>query len=229
MEHHGHGRSVVAGGTLGMVESFDRLLDDAQSFCAHIVKNQPPGSQWGIMGHSMGGAIALYLGDRVADLAPGFLGVSAVAPSVGGATPGGVTLTALSFVSWAWPSLAVGPPEHPEMYDTGSGLELNYGGAMRASTASLFVNDIYPRTAQLLAMSPEEREELAMNFPLVIWCGDKDGLVPFKLMRDTVIPGAQTHDKELVKLKGKDHQPLLSEGWEQVAANFVAWFASRRC
>jgi alpha-beta hydrolase superfamily lysophospholipase len=36
MEHHGHGRSVGSG-TLGLVDSFDRLLADALSFCKHIV------------------------------------------------------------------------------------------------------------------------------------------------------------------------------------------------
>ena len=225
LEHHGHGRSVGSG-SLGLVESFDRLRDDAVQFCRHII-NQKGKNRFGIVGHSLGGAISLYIGDILQhEFGESFVGVVALAPSVLGGAPGWATLSLLSGVSYILPWVAVGPEEHTELYDTGSGLNLNYSGKMRASTASMFVNDIYPRTGRLLALQPAERDELKMNFAFIIFSGDKDGVVPYKLMR-VVVEGAATMEKALVKLKGKDHQPLIVEGWEEVASKMSSWFASR--
>jgi len=91
----------------------------------------------------------------------------------------------------------------------------------------MFVNDIYPRTSRLLALPPEEREELSMNFPMAIVSGDQDAVVPYKLMRDLILPAAASDDKELIKLKGKDHQPMLAGDWEDTAGQMAAWFARR--
>lgn len=61
LDHRGHGRS---GGPRTHVDRFDQLLDDLSTFHA-LVRDEHPGSPVTLLGHSMGGLIALaYLAER---------------------------------------------------------------------------------------------------------------------------------------------------------------------
>lgn len=94
-----------------------------------------------VVGHSMGGAQAIFLGDFFQKFYPHqFLGALLLAPSIAGPTPPLIVRGALRGLAALLPSLSVGPPEHVEEYDTGSGWGLNYDGKMRASTARMFVD-----------------------------------------------------------------------------------------
>lgn len=94
-----------------------------------------------VIGHSMGGAAVMFLGDQFAeDYGKHFLGAILMAPSFVGPVPDCVTVFALGVLSTVLPFLPLGPKEHPEEYDTGSGWDLNYSGRMRLGTAALFVN-----------------------------------------------------------------------------------------
>ena len=130
-------------------------------------------------------------------------------------------------VVYMYPGAPVGPPEHTEIYDTGSGLGLNYGGAMRARTAQMFVllND---RTEANLALAIAERKELQMNFPLLLLCGSEDGAVPHGRMADLLAASA-SGDKEFVTLPGKSHQPIAmkEEGWQKDVQRIIEWIRAR--
>jgi acylglycerol lipase len=52
-DHRGHGRS---GGTRGFVSSFDELIEDAETFLAHVRARRPPEPIL-VLGHSMGGTV----------------------------------------------------------------------------------------------------------------------------------------------------------------------------
>jgi alpha-beta hydrolase superfamily lysophospholipase len=131
LEQHGHGRST---GQRGFVVSFDVLVKHAEEFVKQLV-----GSGTGrvvIAGHSMGGAVAAFLGASLRHQhGSQFLGAILIAPCLSGPTPDWVTRTALAGLSSIWGGAPVGPPEHPEEYDTGSGLDINYRGKMQVLCA----------------------------------------------------------------------------------------------
>jgi alpha-beta hydrolase superfamily lysophospholipase len=66
-----------------------------------------------------------------------------------------------------------------------------------------------------------------MAFHLLVLCGDRDGVCSHKMAK-RVADAAKGSDVEFQKLKGKDHHPLLSEGWESLAELVHEWFATRQ-
>ena len=56
LDHRGHGRS---GGSRGFVDRFARFTDDLERFRLHAARNLPPGVPVFLLGHSLGGLIAL--------------------------------------------------------------------------------------------------------------------------------------------------------------------------
>jgi alpha-beta hydrolase superfamily lysophospholipase len=130
LEQHGHGRST---GQRGLVVSFDLLVQHALQFVEHVVG----AGRVIVAGHSLGGAVAAFLGAPLRQqLGARFLGAILIAPSLSGPTPDWVTRTALAGLSNVWGGAPVGPPEHPEEYDTGSGLDINYRGNMQVLCTS---------------------------------------------------------------------------------------------
>lgn len=130
VEHHGHGRST---GRRGLVESWDKLLSHASEFVQSLMQTHD-NEKFVVVGHSMGGAVAAYISSPLRRrFSSRFLGVILVAPSLTGPTPNWVTQTALAGLCSIWSAAPVGPPEHPEEYDTCSGLDLNYRGNMQVN------------------------------------------------------------------------------------------------
>ena len=164
LEDHAHGRSVRrCRGTHGLVDSFETLVGHSRDFLSHVRALWRGGGGQGaaaavgaaavgdgddeedafrvfLVGHSMGGATAALLADVLADEGVAPAGVVLLAPALLCTPPPQLTVAALTAVSWLLPSAPLGPPEHGEMYDTGSGLGLNYGGRMRLQTGKLFLD-----------------------------------------------------------------------------------------
>eukprot|EP00562_Extubocellulus_spinifer_P023243 CAMPEP_0178626470 /NCGR_PEP_ID=MMETSP0698-20121128/8415_1 /TAXON_ID=265572 /ORGANISM="Extubocellulus spinifer, Strain CCMP396" /LENGTH=347 /DNA_ID=CAMNT_0020265675 /DNA_START=71 /DNA_END=1116 /DNA_ORIENTATION=+ len=74
MEIEGHGRSD---GMLGLVPSFDRVIDDVSTFFREVVTKKFPGKKCFLVGESMGGAISLKTYNRHPEF---FSGVVFIAP-----------------------------------------------------------------------------------------------------------------------------------------------------
>jgi len=225
LEQRGHGRSVGPAGTHGLVKNFDELCVDAIEFCGHIVHMYHP-AQFVVAGHSMGGAVALHIGDTlVQDYRGTFIGEAVIAPALYGPPELriGVLRNLFEGLAWMGPGFPIGPWEDMKLYDTGSGKMLNYSGGMRAGTISMFMNDLWPRTDKLLCLPPAERKgRLVLDFPLLVLCGKQDEVVPCQTMRK-IIEGASTKEKQLIELEGRSHQPLAVVGWEEVLQHLVAW------
>ena len=133
LEQHGHGRSS---GQRGLVQSFDLLVAHASDFVEHLL-NADPSARVVVLGHSLGGAVTAFLGAPMRrKYASRFLGTILLAPSLSGPTPDWLTRTALSGLANIWSGAPVGPPEHPDEYETGSGLGLNYCGKMQVRSGS---------------------------------------------------------------------------------------------
>ena len=179
------------------------------------------GLKLGVMSHSMGGAVAMYIGDTLAsEHRDRFVGVVAMAPAVLGAPVNIALRKIVGCVARCWPQCELGPMEHTEGYDTGSGLGINYSGRMMVGSVDMFINDIFPRTQRELAKAPEARKQLRMRFRCLILCGSKDRVVPCVGLQRLADGGAET---ELVVLKGKDHQPMLHKGWEKIVDQMCDW------
>jgi pimeloyl-ACP methyl ester carboxylesterase len=187
-----------------------------------------------VVGHSMGGCALTFLGDCFArDYGQKFLGCIFLAPAIVGPIPDKVTCFALNILSRIVPFLPVGPPEHTEQYDTGSGWDLNYGGRMRLSTAAMFVKLFSEVRGSMDRMTAPDDDRFALasledpkylctmrTYSWLVLHGDKDGVVP--LSQATRIydffrsPVDSNLSKEVVVMKGVGHTPFCDEGSEEM-------------
>ena len=215
-----------------------------------------------LMGHSMGGATAALLSDSLrspslnetetedghacasraeSDGFEDFVGCVLLAPSLLCTAPPRLLVAALTVVSWLLPSAPLGPPEHGAIYDTGSGLGLNYSGKMRLQTGKLFL-DLNDAVEAAMARSRAGGDSdssgtsngtrmpgggtLRLNFPMLIMHGTDDHAVPFA-GSEQLLEHAQSSDKTLHALHGRGHQALCERGWQDVSAQIFAWISQR--
>ena len=186
-----------------------------------------------VVGHSMGGCALTFLGDRFAsDYGQAFLGCILLAPAIVGPIPDRATCSALNFLSRIVPFLPVGPPEHTEDYDTGSGWDLNYAGRMRLGTAAMFVKLFLEVRDSMEKMTVEDDDRLALasledgthrctmwTYSWLVLHGDKDSVVPLSNANRIYDFYRRHHDsnlsKEVVVMKGVTHTPFCDDGSEE--------------
>ena len=102
-DHRGHGQSE---GKRGHILNFVQYLSDLRSSIELAGEGRPEGMKCFLLGHSMGGLIALYFAQQY----PGFVdGVIASSPALGMAIEiPGVKKVLGSFMSYIWPGLTMG-------------------------------------------------------------------------------------------------------------------------
>ena len=102
-DHRGHGRS---GGRRGHVLNFVQYLSDLRLTVELVKKDMPGGMPCFLLGHSMGGLIALYFAQRHPEYIDG---VVASSPGLGLAIEIPPLKKVLgSFMSYVWPGLTMG-------------------------------------------------------------------------------------------------------------------------
>jgi len=102
-DHRGHGQS---GGKRGHVLKFSQYLSDLRLSVDLAGEDRPEGMQCFLLGHSMGGLIALYFAQQFAGLIDG---VIASSPALGVAIEiPGVKKMLGSFMSYIWPGMTMG-------------------------------------------------------------------------------------------------------------------------
>lgn len=102
-DHRGHGQS---GGKRGHVLKFSQYLSDLRLSVVLAGADRPEGMQCFLLGHSMGGLIALYFAQQFAGLIDG---VIASSPALGVAIEiPGVKKILGSFMSYIWPGMTMG-------------------------------------------------------------------------------------------------------------------------
>ena len=102
-DHRGHGRS---GGRRGHVLNFVQYLSDLRLVAELADKDRPEGMKLFLLGHSMGGLIAIFFAQRYPELVDG---VIASSPALGMAIEiPRVKKTLGSFMSFIWPGLTMG-------------------------------------------------------------------------------------------------------------------------
>ncbi len=102
-DHRGHGQS---GGKRGHVLKFSQYLSDLRLTVELAGEDRPEGMQCFLLGHSLGGLIALYFAQQFPGLIDGLIASS---PALGVAIEiPGVKRILGSFMSYIWPGMTMG-------------------------------------------------------------------------------------------------------------------------
>lgn len=265
LEHHGHGRSE---GLRGFVQSWALLEAHALAFVDHwAVTAQAEAEAAGssrhfffLAGHSMGGAVSARIAKRVDEkygalgagqdaATPKFLGQVLLAPALTCAGANACTRSILRLACCLCPQAPIGPPEDVSVYDTGSGLNMNYNGCMRLGTAALFVEATMDIKALVQGASEDmdqatksrirQKLEFALAIPgrpCLVLHGVDDHAVPMhkgseqRAVYAACVPVDAADRRSRVELIAhEDHQPIAAptsgESWESYADTALDWAA----
>ncbi len=211
LDHRGYGRSP---GQRGHINEWAEYREDLRRF-VQMVQEKEAGRPLFLMGHSMGGGIALNYAEYYPD---GLQGVVASAPAVGELDIPTALAVMSKLLSSVWPTLSVS-----------SGLDVE---AISRDTAVVeaYQNDPLvhdkgtPRLATELDKAAQETLAQASEFqpPLLLIHGDADRLVNVQNTRDfyTAVPH---DDKKLIVYEGGYHESHNDLHKDEMLADLAAW------
>ena len=217
IDHRGHGRS---GGARGHVNRFAELVRDFETFRARIANEHPPGTPLFLLGHSLGGLVAIHHLLEHPDA--GYRGAVLSAPLVGVAVQAPRWKVALSGVlSRVLPWLPFHNAIDTAMLSTAPG----YHEAYRAD--GLLHNTITPRlyTEMLAAIEAAFARPDRIRVPLLVLAPTADRVVlPEAVARfASACPG----EVEVRRYEGFQHESLNEKDRERVVADVGAWLTAR--
>ncbi len=211
LDHRGYGRSP---GQRGHINDWSEYREDLRQF-VQMVQEQEAGRPLFLMGHSMGGCIALNYAEVYPD---GLQGVVASAPAVGKLDIPTTLAVMSKLLSSVWPTMSVS-----------SGLDV---AAISRDTAVIetYQNDPLvhdkgtPRLATELDKAAQETLARANQFqpPLLLMHGDADQLVNVQNTRDfyTAVPH---EDKKLIIYEDGYHESHNDLHKDEMLADLAAW------
>lgn len=211
LDHRGHGRS---GGKRAVIDRMENAVADLGTLVS-IAGEQPGGSKLFLLGHSMGGAIALEYALRDQRRLDGLV-LSAPAAALEAASP--IELVAGRLLSRLAPSLGVFPidsaavsrdPEVVRDYDSDP---LCFHGKLPARTVA--------ELAATIQTFPDRVGSLTL--PLLVMLGTDDRLVPQAAGR-MVEAGAGSEDKRLIEYEGLYHEILMEPERDRVMDDLLRW------
>ena len=217
IDHRGHGRS---GGPRGYVAHFGQFVRDFESFRAAITGEHPGGKPLFLLGHSLGGLIAIrHL--QAHPEAP-YAGAVLSAPLVGIAVQAPRWKVALSGLLSRWvPGLPFHNAIDTAMLSTAPG----YAEAYRADT--LLHNTITPRlyTEMVAAIDAAFAQPDSIRIPLLVLAPTADRVVlPEAVARfASSCPG----DVEVRRYEGFQHEALNEADRHRAVADVAAWLDAR--
>lgn len=217
IDHRGHGRS---GGARGHAARFGELVRDFESFRAEVAARHPAETPVFLLGHSLGGLIAIrhlqtYPQDR-------WRGAILSAPLLGVAVQAPRWKTALSgALSRALPRL----PFHNEIETSHLSTAPGYEEAYRAD--GLLHNTITPRmyTEMLAAIDAAFQRPDSIQVPLLVLAPTADRVVlPEAVARwAAACPG----EVEVRRYEGFQHESLNEKDRHRVVADVAEWLRTR--
>lgn len=211
LDHRGYGRSP---GQRGHINDWAEYREDLRRF-VQMVQEREAGRPLFLLGHSMGGCIALDYAEHYPE---GLQGVVASAPAVGKLDMPTALAVMSKLLSTVWPTLSVS-----------SGLD---AAAISRDTAVVqaYQNDPLvhdkgtPRLATELDKAAQETMARAGTFqpPLLLIHGDADRLVNVQNTRNfyTAVPH---HDKKLIIYEGGYHESHNDLHKDQMLADLTTW------
>jgi alpha-beta hydrolase superfamily lysophospholipase len=212
VDHAGHGRS---GGTKGNVGTLAGVLDDFGRL-RRMAQDKHPGLPLVVLGHSMGGLIALdYL------VSKGQEGVAALAVSgaaVDTSAAGGLQSKLAPVIGRVAPNLGVlllgatNVSRDPVVVKDYENDPLNHNGKVRARTGAEMLRSVQ----RVVAGLPQ------LTVPVIVMHGSADKLVPVagsRLIEERI----GSSDKTLKIYDGLYHEIFNEPEREQVLDDLVAW------
>jgi acylglycerol lipase len=217
IDHRGHGRS---GGARGHVDRWQTFVRDFETFRAAATKEHPAGTPVFLLGHSMGGLVAIHH-LQASPEAP-YRGAILSAPLVGIAVQAPRWKVALSgFFSRVLPWLPFHNAIETAMLSTAPGYEEAYRGDR------LLHNTITPRlyTEMLAAIDAAFARPDTITLPLLVLAPTADRVVlPEAVARfASACPG----EVEVRRYEGFQHESLNEKDRDRVVADVVAWLKKR--
>ena len=215
-DHRGHGRS---GGKRVTLAAWSDFTDDLHTLFG-IAADEYPDKRTFLLGHSMGGAIALsYALDHQADLDGLMLSGPAVVPSVGQAKALVAVGKILGRLIPAAPVLKLDPnlvSRDKNVVDAYVADPLGYHGSVTAGLAAamLGVGDTFP------ARLP------SLTIPVLLQHGTADGLADVS-GSELIAELAGSEDLTLKKYDGLFHEVFNEPEKERVLDDLIAWLRPR--
>ena len=212
LDHRGHGRS---GGGRAVIDRMDNAVADVGTLIAHAAVDSQTSERPFLLGHSMGGCIALAFATRRENEICGLL-LSAPLAVLEAASP--IQRVAGHVLSIVAPSLGVvgidsstvsRDPEVVRDYDNDP---LNYHGKLPART----VHEL----SQEIARFPDSIPSITV--PLLVQVGTGDELVP-SAASELVYERASSEDKTIKRYDGHFHEILNEPERDTVVADTLAW------
>jgi acylglycerol lipase len=214
-DHRGHGRSAGPRAYLDRMENvvrdLDRVIDLAQA--------ANPGTKTFLLGHSMGGAVALSYAIEHEERLDGLV-LSAPLAALDAADP--VTRLAGRALSFLLPKVGVysvdssGVSRDPEVVRDYDADPLNYHGRLPARTVA--------ELSEAIAGYPDKVADLTL--PILTMHSKADRLTPPQ-GSEMVIERAGSEDKSIVRYEELYHELLNEPEREQVLGEIVDWMEAR--
>jgi acylglycerol lipase len=215
IDHRGHGRSD---GPRAMIDRFDHLVEDLRLFVARVTEEQG-GRRPFLVGHSLGGAVALTLAIRHG---PDIAGLVVSGPAVATEAVPIAVKTAAAILSALAPRLRVIKIEagaisrDPEVVRAYQCDPLNHNDRLPARTLAEIMR----------SMDGMPRQVGALRTPLLLLHGSDDRLCPPDGSR-MVHALASSHDKTLKIYDGLYHEVFNEPERAEVVGDLVAWIVER--
>ena len=215
LDHRGHGRS---GGTRAVIDRLERAVDDIDTMRATAIARQP-GAPVFLLGHSMGGCLALAYALRYQDRLNGLV-LSAPVAALETASPAervlGAILSAVAPAVGVFeidPNLVSRDPEVVRDYEQDP---LNSHGKLPARTVAEITSEVRSFHDRV----PE------LRLPLLVMYGTADELVvPDGSVM--VHERAGSRDKRIIPYDGLYHEILNEPERGRVVEDLAAWLDER--
>ena len=218
LDHRGHGRSD---GRRANVDRFDYLVSDLGTFIGRS-QREHPGVQTFLLGHSMGGAIALAVALRYASNLRGLV-LSAPALSAGDALPV-FKLLVVRMLSVLAPDTgaltlpATAISRDPAVVRAYEHDPLVHRGPIPARTV-----------AELLqAMKVLQQRAHELSVPVLVQHGTADSLVPFAPVQAIYEHLGHAKKRTLRNYDGLYHEVYNEPERERVIGDLLSWLAANR-